>query len=72
MHLLHRLDHTLARVRLVALCCSFEGPEWGINSTGAKRAACLRALSTAVEADMQVRIAASVCAAGYEDILRRS
>lgn len=33
---------------------SFEGPDWGFNSTGAKRATCLRALAQAVEDDKDV------------------
>ena len=34
---------------------SFEGPDWGLKSTGAQRAACLRALGKAVGDDRDVR-----------------
>ena len=39
------------------LCCclSFDGPDWGMSSSGARRGSCLRALASAVEADKQVR-----------------
>lgn len=36
--------------------CSFEGPDWGFKSTGAQRAACLRALGKAIEDDKDVSI----------------
>lgn len=38
-------------------CCllySFEGPDWGFKSTGAQRAACLRAMGQAIEDDKAV------------------
>lgn len=34
--------------------CSFEGPDWGFKSTGAQRAACLRAMGQAIEDDKDV------------------
>lgn len=33
---------------------SFEGPDWGFKSTGAQRAACLRAMGKAIEDDKDV------------------
>ena len=38
-------------------CLSFDGPDWGMSSSGARRGSCLRALASAVEADKQVRSA---------------
>ena len=33
---------------------SFEGPSWGLSSTGVQRGGCLRALASAIEADKEV------------------
>lgn len=38
----------------LAMHPSFEGPDWGFKSTGAQRAACLRAMGKAIEDDKDV------------------
>ena len=48
------LGDVIARMHIYYTRCSFEGPDWGYKSTGAQRAACLRAMGQAIEDDKDV------------------
>lgn len=51
------LPFTLVLPFVFAAIHSFEGPSWGMSSTGVQRGGCLRALASAIEDDKEVGLA---------------